>query len=105
MRRFVDETSRIENVRPKNPIRSPITISDVRKHFDENLKDVKDKFGLAQNELKANLRSAEEIWRSQVVFLESAFCFFKKHFFIWGRCAQKRFEQIGIQIFVAACHF
>ena len=76
MRRFVDETSRIENVRPKNPIRSPITISDVRKHFDENLKDVKDKFGLAQNELKANLRSAEEIWRSQVVFLESALDFY-----------------------------
>ena len=76
MRRFVDESSRIENVRSKKLVRLPIKISDVRKHFDENLKDVKDKFGLAQNELKANPRSAEEIWRSQVVFLESALDFY-----------------------------
>ena len=76
MLRFVDESSRIENVRSKKLVRLPIKISDVRRHFDENLKDVKDKYSLAQNELKTNLRSAEEIWRSQVVFLESALDFY-----------------------------
>lgn len=71
--KIADETTRKEDSRRKRSVHLIVKIFDVRAHFNENLKDVEKKFNLAQN---TDSHSAEEIWRSQVVFLESAFDFY-----------------------------
>ena len=74
--KIADETSRKENSRKKRSVRLVVKIFDVRTHFNENIKDVETKFELAKREAKSgDLHSAEEIWRSQVVFLESSLDF------------------------------
>ena len=74
--KIADETSRKEDSRKKRPIRHVVKIFDVRTHFNENIKDVEAKFELAKKEATYDLHSAEEIWRSQVVFLESSLDFY-----------------------------
>lgn len=74
--KIADETSRKEDSRKKRSIRLVVKIFDVRTHFNENIKDVEAKFKLAKKEAKSDLHSAEEIWRSQVVFLESSLDFY-----------------------------
>lgn len=74
--KIADETSRKEDSRKKRSVRLIVKIFDVRTHFNENIKDVEAKFELAKKETKCDLHSAEEIWRSQVVFLESSLDFY-----------------------------
>jgi hypothetical protein len=74
--KIADETPRKEDSRKKRSVRLVVKIFDVRAHFNENIKDVEAKFGLAKREVKTDLHSAEEIWRSQVVFLESSLDFY-----------------------------
>ena len=74
--KIADEASRKEDSRKKRSVRLIVKIFDVRTHFNENIKDVEAKFELAQREAKSDLHSAEEIWRSQVVFLESSLDFY-----------------------------
>lgn len=75
--KIADETSRKEDSRKKRSVRLVLKIFDVRAHFNENVKDVEAKFVLAKREVDSgDLHSAEEIWRSQVVFLESALDFY-----------------------------
>ena len=74
--KIADETPRKEDSRKKRSVRLVVKIFDVRAHFNENIKDVEAKFELAKREVKTDLHSAEEIWRSQVVFLESSLDFY-----------------------------
>ncbi|MCF0224713.1 MAG: hypothetical protein HUK20_10625 [Fibrobacter sp.] len=74
--KIADETARKGENRKKRSVRLIVKILDVRSHFNENLKDVEEKFKLAQKERATDSHSAEEIWRSQVVFLESALDFY-----------------------------
>lgn len=74
--KIADEASRKEDSRKKRSVRLIVKIFDVRTHFNENIKDVEAKFELAKKEAKCDLHSAEEIWRSQVVFLESSLDFY-----------------------------
>ena len=47
-----------------------------KKHFDESIRDIRDKFAIARREKNNDIHSAEEIWRSQIVFLDSALDFY-----------------------------
>ena len=68
-----EEPRRIEQRKKK--IKFPY--EDVKKHFDENLSDIEEKFALADRERSnGDLKSAQEIWRSQIVFLDSALDFY-----------------------------
>lgn len=52
-------------------------IDDIEKHFRESLQTIDNKFQIAK-ELKDNgkLEEAKDIWRTQIIFLESAFDFY-----------------------------
>ena len=67
-----EEPRRVEQRKKK--IKFPY--KNVKKHFDENLSDIEEKFVLADKEKSTNLKTAQEIWRSQVVFLDSALDFY-----------------------------
>lgn len=52
-------------------------ISEIRRHFQENISDVENKFVLASAlREEGKLEEAKDIWRTQIVFLESAFDFY-----------------------------
>ncbi|MCI1999538.1 MAG: hypothetical protein LKJ75_02645 [Clostridia bacterium] len=52
-------------------------LDEIKQHFDDNIKAIKDQFNIAQELILEDKRqNAEDIWRSQVVFLESAFDFY-----------------------------
>ena len=69
-------TPRKENIRDKNQI-IQFDLDDILHHFDENISNIKNQLTLADELVKSNNTSAaEEIWRSQIVFLESAFDFY-----------------------------
>lgn len=52
-------------------------INEIKDHFDENVKIIKDQFDVADGLMKEGKdEQAAYIWRAQVVFLESAFDFF-----------------------------
>lgn len=68
-----EEPRRVEQRKKK--IKFPY--KDVKRHFDENLSDIEEKFALADREKSTgDLKSAQEIWRSQIVFLDSALDFY-----------------------------
>lgn len=74
--RACDEEKRGKPLREK---RQPIADADferIKQNIDNNINDVKSKFPLATREMSADLHVAEEIWRSQVVFLDSALDFY-----------------------------
>lgn len=71
--RECDEEPRVEGTRRK---KVNFKYEDVKKHFQDNLKDIKEKFSLADREKATDLHSAEEIWRCQIVFLDSALDFY-----------------------------
>ncbi len=69
-----DEEPRLEGKRKK---KIKFSYENVNKHFYENLSDIEEKFALADREKSTgDLKSAQEIWRSQVVFLDSALDFY-----------------------------
>lgn len=67
-----------EEVRKVDTRRKKISFSfeSVKKHFDDNISDIKNKFPLADGELAKDENLAKEIWRSQIVFLDSALDFY-----------------------------
>lgn len=69
-------SSRKERTRNIIPIKI-FSIDDIEKHFRESLQTIENKFQLAK-ELKDNgkLEDAKDIWRTQIIFLESAFDFY-----------------------------
>lgn len=50
--------------------------SNIRKHLTDNISDVKNKFVIANSLEKENLYQAKEIWRSQIVFIDSTLDFY-----------------------------
>lgn len=71
--RDCDEEPRTEGKRHK---KITFDFEDVKRHFDENINDVKAKFDLANREKINGMHFASEIWRSQIVFLDSALDFY-----------------------------
>ena len=69
---------RIEGKRDK--IKQPITIFpliSIKKHFDENIVLIEKQFSTAEILISAGKKSdAEDVWRSQIVFLDSALDFY-----------------------------
>ena len=52
-------------------------IQEIKNHFQENLQDIENKFSFASELLEAGKsKEARDVWRTQVVFLESAFDFY-----------------------------
>lgn len=74
--RECDEEQRIESQRDKQPIVLDADFEIIKKNIQDNISDVKAKFDLANREKVSDIHAAEEIWRSQVVFLDSALDFY-----------------------------
>ncbi len=72
-------TPRVEAVRDKQPVQVAVKFDlvQIKEHFDQNLASIRKQFDIAEA-LKAegNIDECETIWRSQVVFLESAMDFY-----------------------------
>lgn len=69
---------RVENIRDKTQIKLVnFDLNDIKVHFNENLNSLKKHFLLA-DDLVLNERTdeAKDIWRTQIVFLESALDFY-----------------------------
>ena len=67
---FVDEIERIVDTRDKHFSKISFEYSLIKNRFDENIEDVKTKFSIADSIGDENQK--KEIWRSQIVFLESS---------------------------------
>jgi hypothetical protein len=81
-------TSRQENTRCNEF--TPIIrfhLSEIFKHFSENIASIQAQFAVA-DELyeKSKVDECENIWRSQIVFLESAFDFYLHEIVKYGLC-------------------
>lgn len=72
-------TPRAEDIRDKQPVVSVIEfdLAQIKERFDNNLASIRKQFDIAES-LKAegNIEECETVWRSQVVFLESALDFY-----------------------------
>lgn len=76
--RMLDLAPRIENQREKKqPKIILFELSQIKEHFDENIDSIQQQFSIA-NDLIQNGKQleAENIWRAQIVFLDSAFDFY-----------------------------
>lgn len=76
----LDLVLRAEETREKNrtiPNIVKFQLNEIEQHFNENLRYIQSQFDIA-DELLENAREieAENIWSSQIVFLESAFDFY-----------------------------
>ena len=71
---FVDEIERIVDTRDKHFSKISFEYSLIKNRFDENIEDVKIKFSIADSIEVENQK--KEIWRSQIVFLESSLDFY-----------------------------
>lgn len=69
-------TPRKENTRDKIQI-IQFDLDDILQHFNDNISNIKNQLSVADELTKSNnISAAEDIWRSQIVFLESAFDFY-----------------------------
>ena len=72
-------TPRVEDIRDKQPVVSVIEfdLAQIKERFDNNLASIRKQFDIAEA-LKAEgkIEECETVWRSQVVFLESALDFY-----------------------------
>ena len=72
-------TPRVEDIRDKQPGVSVIEfdLAQIKERFDNNLDSIRKQFDIAES-LKAEgkIEECETVWRSQVVFLESALDFY-----------------------------
>ena len=69
---------RRENTREKRtivPVRS-FPLKEIKQHFDDNLATIDKQFEFAKSLGSEHLEQAKAIWRSQIVFLESALDFY-----------------------------
>lgn len=60
----------------KQAIKISIDLNKIQTDFDRNIQDIETKFNLAQSILSTSPDSAKDIWRSQIVFLDSALDFY-----------------------------
>lgn len=69
---------RLENVRDKlSPNIIIFSLEDIRQHFNENLDHIKQQYNVAESLIESGkIEDAENIWRSQIVFLDSALDFY-----------------------------
>lgn len=69
---------RAENTRDKKAIKvENFDLLQIKNHFDENLNSLKKHFNLADELVSKNKNEdAKDIWRTQIVFLESALDFY-----------------------------
>ena len=69
---------RIEDIRDKHPaVVVSFSLEDIKGHFESNLISIRNQFEVAQNLLDAGkVNEQKYIFRSQIVFLESAFDFY-----------------------------
>lgn len=77
-KRDLNITTRKEEVKEKNKVyASSIKITEIKERFEESIHYINN-LSLVANELVTNgkVQAAEEIWRSQVAFLDSAFDYF-----------------------------
>ena len=67
-----------ENIRDsQQPLIVRFPLDQIKKHFDNNILEVKAQFDVAESLINENRKEdAENIWRYQIVFLESAFDFY-----------------------------
>ena len=68
-------TPRSEEVRDKNPIATVVEfdLAEIKRHFDKNLESIRNQFIIAETlKTEGKIGECETIWRSQIVFLESA---------------------------------
>lgn len=71
-----DIRPRQQDTRNKEVIKIPTDLAKIQDDFDINIKNVKNKFALTDALKNGNLSSAEDIWRSQIVFLDSTLDFY-----------------------------
>lgn len=71
---FVDEIERVVETRDKHFSKISFEYNLIKNRFDENIEDVKAKFSIADSIELENQK--KEIWRSQIVFLESSLDFY-----------------------------
>ena len=60
----------------KQAIKISIDLNKIQTDFDRNIQDIETKFNIAQSILSTSPDSAKDIWRSQIVFLDSALDFY-----------------------------
>lgn len=71
------EPKRTENSRDKKiPYIQNIKLEEIQKRFDESISEIKAQFEIAQTLVDNNLHGADNIWRAQVFFLDSALDFY-----------------------------
>lgn len=71
-----DIRPRQQDTRNKEVIKIPTDLAKIQDDFDINIKNVENKFALTDALKNGNLSSAEDIWRSQIVFLDSTLDFY-----------------------------
>lgn len=71
-----DIRPRQQDTRNKKVIKISTDLSKIQDDFDINIKNVENKFTLTDDLKNENLSSAEDIWRSQIVFLDSTLDFY-----------------------------
>lgn len=81
-------SSRDENTRDKNTVTiERFQLTEIKQHFNENIDAIKEQFLVAEDLLvKEKNREAENVWRSQIIFLVSAFDFFLHEITKYGLC-------------------
>lgn len=62
--------------RNKQVIKISIDLNKIQTDFDRNIQDIEAKFNLVQSILGTSPDLAKDIWRSQIVFLDSALDFY-----------------------------
>lgn len=78
MERNLDLNPSEENTRDsQQPLIVKFQLDQIKQHFDSNILEIKAQFDVAESLVNENRKEdAENIWRYQVVFLESAFDFY-----------------------------
>lgn len=75
-KRNLDLSSRKERTREIIPVKV-FDIKEINNHFQESLQDIENKFSFASELLETGKsEEAQDVWRTQIVFLESAFDFY-----------------------------
>lgn len=71
-------SSRKEGGRDKNPPKriKNIALDDIQKRFDESMNDVENLFNVCTSLKENNLPGAEDIYRAQILFLDSSLDFY-----------------------------
>lgn len=76
-RRDLKLESRQENTREKKFEIIAFSLQEIKDHFDENLQHIRQQYDVAQALIESGKQvDGENIWRSQIMFLDSAFDFY-----------------------------